>query len=80
MRHSGSAGCSLSRALRHRRFELAARGLRFHAVDDLPEHAHQRRDLYKASCVTLAALSAEVGAMRRDAEVSAGAQNDKDEP
>lgn len=48
-------------------FEAAARGLRFHAVEDTAENAQERRELFGASCATLAALSAEVGSMRAEA-------------
>ena len=55
-------------------FEAAARGLAFHAVEDdgLTETAQQRRELFSASCATLAALSKEVGTMR--AEAAEGAE------
>ena len=56
-------------------FEAVARGLAFHAVeeDGSAETAQRRRELFSASCATLAALSKEVGTMR--AEAAEGAED-----
>ena len=52
------------------KFEAAAQGVAFHEVEDTPSNRELRADLFKASCVTMAALSAELGAARREAEES----------
>ena len=49
------------------KFEAAARGIAFHEVEDTPSNRELRADLFKASCVSMAALSAELGDARRTA-------------
>lgn len=51
-----------------RSFEGAARGLRFHDVEDAPANEQERRELFTSQCVTLAALSAEASERRREVE------------
>ena len=56
----------------HRSFESAARGLRFHDVEDAPANERERRELFTSQCVTLAALSAEASERRREVEADVG--------
>jgi hypothetical protein len=55
-----------------RSFEGAARGLRFHDVEDAPANEQERRELFTSQCVTLAALSAEASERRREVEADVG--------
>ena len=55
-----------------RSFESAARGLRFHDVEDAPANERERRELFTSQCVTLAALSAEASERRREVEADVG--------
>ena len=56
----------------YRSFESAARGLRFHDVEDAPANEQARRELFTSQCVTLAALSAEASERRREVEADVG--------
>ena len=60
-------------------FEKASRGVAFFEVEDTVDNQHHRAELFKAACVTLAALSSEMGQAQRAAQASRESEDDDDD-